>query len=188
MKRIKIDGDPGKHWFTSDTHFGHANILRYCERPWPGIIEHDQALVENWNSVVSPGDTVWHLGDFCFGGSDRWSRLFERLNGDIRLVLGNHDASASESMLANGPTEVYPGIARLWFQADSQEIWLSHFPLATWPGAWGGRSWNLHGHVHSRELPLDARPGQYDVGVDLNGYRPVCYTELARLVPTGEGQ
>jgi calcineurin-like phosphoesterase family protein len=55
-----------KTWFIADTHFGHASILRFCSRPWQSIEDHDQALIELWNSVVAPGDTIFHLGDFAY--------------------------------------------------------------------------------------------------------------------------
>ena len=48
-------------WFTSDTHFNHENILKFCNRPFKDITEHDQKLIENWNSKISPDDTVFHF-------------------------------------------------------------------------------------------------------------------------------
>ena len=70
-----------KLFFTADTHFGHANIIKYCHRPFATVEEMDEALVRNWNAVVSPDATVFHLGDFALDSKERWKELFERLNG-----------------------------------------------------------------------------------------------------------
>lgn len=78
-------------FFTSDTHFNHANIIRFCNRPFKDVNQMNEVLIENWNRVISPGDTVFHFGDFCLGGSLEWTNVLDRLNGKIHLILGNHD-------------------------------------------------------------------------------------------------
>jgi calcineurin-like phosphoesterase family protein len=86
---------PNKRVFiVSDTHFGHANICRFMHegskiRPWDNMEEHDAALMERWNAVVSPSDKVYHLGDVCI--SRRSLSILERLNGEKILIRGNHD-------------------------------------------------------------------------------------------------
>lgn len=77
-------------YFTSDTHFNHNSILKFCNRPFETIEEHDNKLIENWNSVVGLDDTVFHLGDFCFGGAPKWKEIRSQLNGHIILIVGNH--------------------------------------------------------------------------------------------------
>lgn len=77
-------------FFTSDTHFGHKHILEFCKRPFSSIEEHDEQLIANWNSVVGVDDTIFHLGDFAFGGYPFWKKIVEQLNGHIILVIGNH--------------------------------------------------------------------------------------------------
>ena len=90
--RDRIDGkDPTKIFFTSDTHFGHGNIINFCKRPYENVAKMDNALIENWNATVGPTDDVYHLGDFCFNGIQRWWELIGALNGRIHLILGNHD-------------------------------------------------------------------------------------------------
>ena len=73
-------------FFTSDTHFCHKKILEFCDRPWNSIEEHDEALIDNWNSIITPDDTVFHLGDFCFGGAPKWKEILKQLNGHIYLI------------------------------------------------------------------------------------------------------
>jgi len=186
MREIRIV-DPNNLWFTSDTHFSHKNIIRWCGRPWETAEEMDAALIQKWNEVVPKDGIIFHLGDFCFGGADRWKKIRKSLNGKIYLVMGNHDSSASQPML-NLFEKVYGGVARL--KVDHQEIWLSHFPLLCWTGSERG-SWNLFGHVHTMSVPDDKQLGsdfprvnslktqkQYDVGVDFNNYRPISFTEI----------
>ena len=60
--------DGSKVFFTSDHHFGHTNIIRFCNRPWPTISEHNRALIANWNAIVPEDGIVFHLGDFSYKG------------------------------------------------------------------------------------------------------------------------
>ena len=78
-------------FFTSDTHFWHNNVIKFCNRPFSSIEEMNDTIIENWNRVVDKNDIVIHLGDFCFCGSDKFKELVEKLNGRIYLILGNHD-------------------------------------------------------------------------------------------------
>ena len=91
-------------FFTSDTHFGHTNIIKYCKRPFlldpsRGFVdrnldtdEMDEALIKNWNSVVQPSDTLYHIGDLAFYKDQRKTmNLLRRLNGNKVLIRGNHD-------------------------------------------------------------------------------------------------
>ena len=81
-----------RRWVISDTHFGHANIIRHAERPFRTIGEMNEALVANWNDIVRDGDTVYHLGDFSGPPMNRRiERIAEQLRGRIVLITGNHD-------------------------------------------------------------------------------------------------
>ena len=78
-------------FFTSDTHFNHTNIIRFCSRPFKDVEHMNETLIANWNRVVGPDNIVFHLGDFCLGGSAEWTKILKRLNGKIYLIAGNHD-------------------------------------------------------------------------------------------------
>lgn len=80
---LTLDSSEVKIWFTSDLHFGHKNIIRFCDRPWNSVEEMDEALINNWNSVVGDDDIVFDLGDFAFASNGRWKELLQRLKGDI---------------------------------------------------------------------------------------------------------
>ena len=88
---LQFDSSKVKIWFTSDTHWNHANIIKYCKRPFANVEEMDDALISNWNAVVDKGDHVYHLGDFCWGKRDGWIKYLKLLNGNIHIIKGNHD-------------------------------------------------------------------------------------------------
>ena len=81
-------------WFTSDHHFGHANIIQFSNRPFGTVEEMDESLVEKWNAVVKTGDVVYHIGDLFWTPASQAKSLRQRLNGRICLIRGNHDKSA----------------------------------------------------------------------------------------------
>ena len=83
-------------YVVSDTHFDHANIMKYC--PWRQSWADDRSSMNEtmrarWNATVTENDLVIHLGDFAFAGRKRLRNLRESLNGSILLLKGNHDGS-----------------------------------------------------------------------------------------------
>ena len=71
----KFDGS--KVFFTSDTHFYHGNIIRFCNRPFEDVEMMNETIISNWNNTVGLDDTVFHLGDFCLGGSAEWTKILD---------------------------------------------------------------------------------------------------------------
>jgi calcineurin-like phosphoesterase family protein len=86
----------GRTFFTSDTHFGHRNIIDMSARPYASTGEMDADPIASWNAIVGPGDTVWHLGDFAYGDRQYQQSVFDRLNGTKHLIRGNHDKGSSK--------------------------------------------------------------------------------------------
>jgi len=78
-------------FITSDHHYSHFNIIHFCGRPFKTVHEMNKVMTERWNSVVQPGDTVYHLGDLCFHNKIDPKELVSMLNGTITLIRGNHD-------------------------------------------------------------------------------------------------
>lgn len=179
-------------FFTSDTHFGHNNILKYCNRPFESIAEMDETIITNWNMVVGKNDIVFHLGDFGFCGSQRLKEILEQLNGHIYLITGNHD----RKMLKDGSMKMFENVANeMYVIIDEQRIYLNHKPYLCFDGTYGRRdgkwTWQLFGHVHSgpnSDTGLDhARlrmlfPTQYDVGVDNNNFMPISFDEVKQII------
>lgn len=120
-------------FFTSDTHFNHANIIRFCNRPFKDVNQMNEVLIENWNRVISPGDTVFHLGDFCLGGSLEWTNVLDRLNGKIHLILGNHDMKNIRQGYINRFENV---VMQMHIEIGKRCIYLNHYPFLCFGGSY----------------------------------------------------
>ena len=193
---IKLDNnksfqyESGEHiFFTSDTHFHHDNIIRFCDRPFSSVEEMDEALIKNWNDAIGPDDTVFHLGDFAWGGSDVWNSILQQLNGHIHLIVGNHD----EKNLRQGYMKYFESVTyQKHITIEGKSIYLNHYPFLAFGGVYRGMDavWQLFGHVHSKPgaTGLDISrmqylfPTQYDVGVDNNNYKPISFEEVKRII------
>ena len=167
-------------WFTSDTHFGHANIIRHCARPFRDVAEMDAALIANWNAVVRPADEVWHLGDFAYRSARPAESYLRQLNGRVHLVWGNHDDEETRKLPLWASSQPYAEV-----MVEGQRLVLFHYALKIWNRSHRG-ALHLYGHSHGRLLG-DAHC--CDVGVDNPawGYRPVSLAavlaHLATLQP-----
>ena len=180
-------------FFTSDTHFWHENILKFCNRPFSSIEEMNDTIINNWNSVVKENDIVFHLGDFCFCGSDKFKELIEKLNGKIYLILGNHDLKTIKQWHETKFEGVYQ---QMCIKIDGKKIYLNHFPFLCYAGTYyryEDAVWQLFGHVHSSDKNKNGFasqrlsmlfPTQYDVGVDNNNYTPISFEEVKNIIET----
>lgn len=161
-------------FFTSDTHFNHANVIKYNDRPFKDIQEMNWKMVENWNSRVAWNDTVYHLGDFGMGGSMSGLReILNNLGGIKHLIRGNHDHKSVRQFDGWASVKDYDEI-----KIDGQRIVLMHYAMKVWNGAHRGTI-QLYGHSHGN-LPGNSR--SLDVGVDCWDYMPITFPEIkARL-------
>jgi len=170
----------------ADTHFGHANILRYeaAARPFDTVTAHDDALIARWNARVGPRDTVWVLGDFAWSPAAARAAL-DVLQGRIHLVMGDHDRRwlGGEGLGGDGL-----GGDRLGFDALAevhgavnfgQGTLLTHVPA--YPGPKYAR--NIHGHTHSRTVPGGAH---VCVSVEHTGLAPLAWEEVRARFEDGE--
>ena len=186
VKPITLNNTKKGIWFTSDTHFGHKQVIKFCDRPYNSVEEMDEALIENWNSRVKPNDLVFHLGDFAMASKGRWKNLLSSLNGQKYLVLGNHD---SVCWPGNYVMSMFKQVAlKIVLSIDSQIVYLDHYPYLCYAGTYNNSNIiQLFGHVHSGPRQVTGAdnerlqylfPNQYDVGVDNNNYVPVSYQEI----------
>lgn len=186
-------------WFTADTHFYHSNIIRHCKRPVlvPGDLdesggwisrdiaykrtkEMNEMLIERWNSRVTSGDLVYHLGDFAYGlkdnpfGQAAIPSLLDRLSGRIVLIEGGHDKWWQMEFFDNHMKYHELPLGGL-------NIVLFHNPIESWEGRYRGYI-HLHGHCHGKSRPM---LGRVDVGVDTNDLYPYNFEEIKILSRMG---
>ena len=182
-------------WFTADTHFGHGNIIKFCNRPFLSeeeqalsktdprgswrvsqqtIRRHDNAILDAINALVGPKDQLWILGDFCWGKYPEAERYLRRITcKKVNLVWGNHDNRSIGDLFHR---EIEQGMINV----EGQRIWLNHYPMRSWDGRFHG-SWHLYGHVHDRMSEEDRQSPELltkDVGVDACDYQPISFSQL----------
>lgn len=167
-------------FITSDTHWGHANIIRHCSRPFVDVNHMNKVLVDNHNSLVRPNDNLIHLGDFSFRG-DSAETYLNNLNGNIWFVIGNHDKDLKK-FFGNDIKREYNGKtyrilpAESMITIDERSIVLSHYSMRVWYGSHRG-NWHLYGHSHG-SLFDDPNSLSMDVGVDCNNYFPFTFDQI----------
>lgn len=165
---------PRSYWLISDTHFSHKNILGWGREQFHNVEHMNEHMIERWNSVVKPGDNVYHLGDFWMGPSthEERAKLIARLAGRKTLIVGNHD---DIPYMAKGG---WFRKIEMWKVMKDFKMLLTHVPihqscLQERLSADGGR--NVHGHIHLRPSP----EGPYKcVCVEQIDYTPVNMEEL----------
>lgn len=159
-------------WFTADTHFSHANIIRFCNRPFKNVEEMDEKLIANWNQCIKPNDEVYHLGDFSFSGEPL--KIARRLNGNKMLILGNHDRIKNLQKCGFGwIKDCYE------LRIDKKtKIWLSHYSHRAWRHNYRGVI-HLYGHSHGQ---LEDYGKSTDIGVDCWDYKPVHLDVVLKMM------
>ena len=188
-------------YFTSDTHFGHANIIKYCNRPFKDVSHMNEVLIANWNAVVGEDDVVYHLGDVALGPWTEWDGILTRLNGRKVLVVGNHDRifeGESEKQrdrfaehYAKWFDEIHHGYA-ITNVGDHFPI-MSHFPyeadhtndaryMEFRPKDEGNVL--IHGHTHENNIVSRSAKGtlQIHVGADAWEYTPVSEDQIVTIL------
>jgi calcineurin-like phosphoesterase family protein len=175
-------------FFTSDTHFNHSNILKYCPRRLEisqTVTEMNDYLMTAWNDVVRPQDVVYHLGDVGFGHPEELVKIIKRLHGHKYLIPGNHDQRhLKHAGFVQAWKSVLPSYHEL--NLDGQFMVLCHYPLLGWNKMFH-QSIHVHGHVHTDYLDGSLTLGiigqfcqhRFDVGVDHHhNYSPFRFQEI----------
>ena len=188
------------NYYIADTHFGHSAVMNFDHRPFADAWQMEEAMVMFWNAAVRSSDTVYILGDFCWGKTDEWLRILRKLNGNKVLIKGNHD-------LQNYPSELQKMFADIKdykeVEDNGRKVIMSHYPMPFYKHANNAKYFMLHGHVHNttenailqrwlkelKERPADgAGIGQViNVGCMMPwmAYTPRTLDEILRSVPKG---
>lgn len=174
-------------YIIADTHFGHENIIRLCSRPFISLREMDETMIENWNSVVSPEDDVYIVGDFAYRSADP-SHYADRLNGKKHLIIGNHDRKAlKDPRFRKHFTEIRDMITVPY---GKTHIVMCHYPLAEWDGMYRG-AYHFFGHIHNNntrtQQVMNGIKNAYNVGADNIGFTPRTIDEIIRSAPCFDG-
>jgi calcineurin-like phosphoesterase family protein len=162
-------------YFTSDLHLGHKKIIQLSKRPFNTLEEMDVALINNWNSVVTPDDTIYDLGDTYFGNPKRYAG---RLNGKIVRIKGSHDHDLKEGTAPRMLVIKPEGLVDEY--GDQRYITLCHYAMRSWERSHYA-SWHLYGHHHGMLEPYGL---SFDVGVDCWNYYPVSLEQVAKKMST----
>lgn len=163
-------------WFISDTHFFHANILKFMNgeerlrKEFSSLEEMHETIVDNWNSCVNNNDYIYHLGDVTFQYHKGFNELMHRLKGKKRLIVGNHDKIWNPALMRHfEKVDLWKGFKEFDFTA-------SHMPLRE--GSFRDGAYNVHGHVHANTVE-----GPYiNVSVEAIGYRPINIEEIVSII------
>lgn len=150
-------------WVCADLHLQHKRIIEMCRTQFKTIEEHDQYVINRYNSVVGPDDLVYILGDVCFTPRDSAIKLLKQLNGRKILITGNHDHLTDNEYRAAGFIDVihHP----VYY---NNNIVLSHIPVMECLNS--PYVINAHGHLHGSCLDY---PNFFNVNVELNGFLPI---------------
>ena len=161
-------------FFISDTHFSHTNIIKYCNRPFKTVQEMDLVMIRKWNERVKKGDTVFHLGDFCFSRSTEAPEAFkgdifnyfkQQLNGELIAIRGNHDNHNKCKSIIENMTIYYGG----------KRIFMTHNPKYAREDML-----NFVGHVHEKwKIKRIGKTGiMVNLSVEINDYKPITINEI----------
>ena len=179
-------------FFTSDLHLGHDRIIDLCGRPFENVNEMNHTIIQNWNLVVEPNDTVFVLGDVALGKLNETLPLVEQLRGHKLLVPGNHDRCWSGHKKVR-PIDVVRyrnvGFTILPNITYFQRWKLCHFPTygdsytddryPEFRPTLADNEWLIHGHVHNMWKQKEM---QINVGVDRWNFFPVAEAQLRQLM------
>ena len=174
-------------YFTADLHFGHANVIRHCNRPFASADEMDAALTHNWNSVVGKHDEVYILGDFTMKPAAEAHRYLSALNGRKYMIRGNHDRFIDKYAPFAADFEWVKDYFVL--KHERRRFVLFHYPICEWDCFYRGAI-HLYGHVHNSTASAERVGGlglAFNAGVDCNGFRPVSIDEVIMRAEAAEG-
>jgi calcineurin-like phosphoesterase family protein len=175
-------------YFISDLHIGHSNVIKFDKRPFKDVNEMHRVMIENWNNKISDTDVVYFLGDLFYKVKSNFAKWFvNQLNGDIKVILGNHDRfSKLASFDRFSDIQSYQRV-KVKTEDINQDLLLFHFPILIWDKHYLN-SWHLHGHSHHNLAKTDYGKDVYykrrviDVGCNGIDYTPLSFMEVKEIM------
>jgi calcineurin-like phosphoesterase family protein len=157
-------------FLTSDQHFDHINIIKYCNRPFATVDEMNKIMLGNWNNTIKSSDTVFFLGDLAFGrGSRTTDYWLDQLKGKITFIKGSHDRSKK-----------IPFLHDYILEYGEYKFLLVHQLIRTQYPRWKG--WVIHGHTHDKEPFFNKDNKTFNVSVDVTKWGPVNIDDIVKKI------
>jgi calcineurin-like phosphoesterase family protein len=172
----------GKDYFAADFHLGHANIIKYDNRPFRSVKEMDDQIMLNCERLFKDGDRFYFLGDFAFkneGAAENYMKRLANTGVKMFFIKGNHDKSPTVRLYKTYGE--YLGEQKM-VEVQGQEIVLNHYRMDVWDKSHHG-TWHLHGHSH-HSLPERHNARCIDVGINGRGYNysPLEFADIERMM------
>ncbi len=171
-------------YYSADWHLSHKNIIKYENRPFDNIDDMNQTLIYNHNSILTPDDIWFFLGDFSFANKDTTAEVLSQLNGSKILIAGNHDRLILKQHKSLQSFFIAVVKDYLIIKDQGKQILLSHIPIHNWQKY--NTNYHFYGHVHSgyhrTKILDDATIGAFNVGVDVHDFKPVSFNQIINSI------
>lgn len=163
-------------FFSSDLHFGHKTMAKH--RRYDDTTTMDRRIISNWNTIVKEHDVVFILGDLSFGNNANTMECLLQLNGELHLILGNHDKHLSSAILSvfqtvNQQLEI-DVMHETFSKVLKQRLFLNHFSMRIWNRSHFD-AMHLFGHSHGA---LKGIGRSMDVGIDPGMMYPFKFKDI----------
>ena len=173
-------------WLYSDPHYGHKNILRYCNRPFISVEKMNETLLANYKKVVNEKSLVYFLGDMSFGRQERKEQTCkwwcEQLPGTIvTYIKGSHDHGIRPTMTVL-PKNVQKVLLEDYIQVGDIVFKLTHEPIYRDPQKEYNYDWLLHGHVHDKQPVMNVSNRSINLSVEVTNYTPISLYEIVERI------
>ena len=170
-----------KIWLTSDLHLGHDRQFIWGPRRFNSVEEMNEAIVSRWNERVAPEDDVYVLGDLMLGENEIGINYLNQLNGNIHVVLGNHDTSTRQALYKADAHKIVEVKWAIMLNYKKYHFFMTHFPCMTGnleKETLKQMTLNLYGHTHQKTNFYEDRPYMYHVGCDSHNCYPILLDDI----------
>jgi calcineurin-like phosphoesterase family protein len=164
-------------YFTSDEHYGHGNIIRFCNRPFKSTDDHIRYSVEEHNKIVPKGARVYHDGDMFWRTLpvQKAHDIMDQLNGQHYFIWGNHDELIEDNPSLKKRFVWCKDIAQVYHPKLNKPLVLCHYAMHVWRNSHKG-AYHLYGHTHAN-LP-EQNNLSFDCGQDAQGFKPISIEDV----------